>query len=480
MIAALLLSFSAACQRQPATAPAVVAPVSDTPVWMPTDTASPAPAAPAPTPQTEPTLKYMFLFIGDGMGPNQVNAVNEARAALSLEQLLFTAFPAQGALKTDNAEGDTTDSAAAATALATGYQTENGVLGQDFNGKDRPSVAEQLHANGRNIGILTTVSLDHATPAGFYAHTDARTNYDTISRQLLNAGFAYFAGGGTHATFDFAAEAAAAGYALVRSEAEALSLPKAQKLILKADTLTGDFGMKLALDGANGRAGQLARFLSIGIERLDSDSGFFIMTEGGRIDLAGHYHDGGDLYAELLDFDEAVRTAYAFYLLHPQETLIVVTADHETGGLTLSEGDRAALSRQTVSCDRFDEVYASIFQSLNTPFESALTDVIAAFGLTDLTQSERDYLAEAYRHTLEKDLSSAEQKAQYGVYAPITSAAAQLVSRRAGLSFGSFGHTGTDVPVYAVGVGSERFVGTQENTAVYQHFMELIALYGVP
>ncbi|MEG1525472.1 MAG: alkaline phosphatase [Clostridia bacterium] len=433
---------------------------------------------PSPTWIGSPQLKYVFLFIGDGMGPNQVQGVNEALLAQRLPPLSFTKFPVIGEAITNNVDGEITDSAASATAIATGHKTENGCLGQSAAGKEYVTIAETLRDVGQKIGILTTVSLDHATPAGFYAHESSRSKYQDIIDDLMISEFDYFAGGGFHGAADHTLQAEAASYSIAIGEADADAVPAENKLILIGETLTGDKGLPLAADQVQDRAGQLARNVARGIERLVGDDGFFLMTEGGRIDLACHYHDAGDLYAEMLDFDEAVNRAIEFYEAHPNETLIVVTADHETGALSLSDGDRAQLSLQTLSCDRFDEINVSLFRELNTAFTDALPEILAAFGLPEPTADELAYLRTAYEHTILDDLSAAKVKKQYGVYSPIACAAAKLVSTHAGLIFGSGGHSSINVPVYALGVGQDAFAGTYENTEIHDKLLSLYETYG--
>ncbi len=453
---------------------------SDAPILlMPGEAVPVSETAQAPEPASRPGLRYLFLFIGDGMGANQALCVNEALAQQNKPSLCFTRFPIQGGTVTNNVHGKLTDSAAAATAIATGHKTANGMLGQDAEGNRRITIAETLHAAGYGVGVLTTVSLDNATPAGFYAHTAARTNYREIGIDLFISGFDYFAGGGFHDGADIAALAAEFSYSLAIGDAAADTVPAGFKMVLSSETLADDRGMPLALDADAVRAGQLARNLTRGVERLaDDGKGFFIMAEGGRIDLACHYHDPGGLYAETLDFDLAVQAAVAFYEAHPEETLIIVTADHETGGLVLAEGDRAALARQAVSCDRFDKTLAERFRADKTAFETALPEICAAFGLSEPTDEERAYLKTAYGHTLSGKLTKAQALERYGVYSPVASAAAKLVAQRAGLSFSTHGHSSVNVPVYALGRGAELFSGTYENTAIAEKIMDLVAQFG--
>ncbi len=476
VLAALLLASACGCAR---TVPSVLSEsASASPDLIiaaePTETPS---AVPTATPQQTPALRYIFLFIGDGMGPLQIQAADEALTADGREPLAFLDFPVCGLSHTNNASGETTDSAAAATAIACGVKTESDMLGLDPDGNRVASVAETLRDMGRKIGILTTVSVDHATPAGFYAHVSFRRDYDVIADDLFASGFDYFSGGGFHETPDAAAHAEENGYALCATLSEAAAASEG-KIIYESDQIIGDFGLVPAIDGG-ARAGQLADSLALAVDRLTGQDGFFIMVEGGRIDYFCHYHDAASVAYEIYDMNEAVEVALAFYEAHPNETLILVTADHETGKLSLSEGDRTALLRQTISCDTCDDTLAADCIADQTPFESALPQFLAAFGLEDPTDEETAYLSEAYRHTILQDLSASAKKAQYGVYEPITCACANLVAARAGVAFGSGSHTSLDVPVYALGVGQEFFEGVYENTAIHDSILQAAAEYPI-
>ena len=470
LCAALLLLLSSGCVAkqlpEPTPSPAQIVISAETPA--PENVSTPLPA---------PGLKYIFLFIGDGMGNAQVQAAADALSAEGREPLCFAGFPVSGSAHTNNIDGGITDSAAAATAISTGIKTVNGNLGVDRDGNRLACVSETLRDAGRKIGILTTVSLDHATPAGFYAHVNSRRTYATIADDLFASGFDYFAGGGFHETPDAADRAAENGYTLI-SSIEQAPTAKQDKLILASDLIFGDYGVLPAIDGG-ARAAWLKKATDLAISRLINPEGFFMMVEGGRIDYFCHYNDAGSFVAELLDFDAAVQSAYDFYNQHPMETLIVVTADHETGDVSFTEGDRAALLRQTISSDTCDDTLVAECVSAQTPFETALPLFTTAFGLNNLTDLETKYLKEAYAHTLKEDLPAKKSNEEYGVYDPITSACDRLVAARAGLAFGSGSHTGKDVPVYAIGVGSEFFSGVFENTYLHDAILQAVAAYPV-
>lgn len=440
---------------------------------------------PAATPDVTPTispvpvpqLKYIFLFIVDGMSTPQIQAASEALAAENRAPLSFVDFPVCGFAHTKNVENEVTDSAAAATAISSGVKTINGYLGLDPNGNRLISIAELLRDMGRKIGILTTVSLDHATPAGFYAHVNSRRTYNDIADDLFASGFDFFAGGGFHDTPDAAEHAAENGYALVSSPASAPE-DAAQKLIVSSNLIFGDYGVLPAIDGGE-RTHFLRDVTTLAFNRLIGPQGFYLMVEGGRIDYFCHYNDAGSFVAELLDFDEAVAAAIAFYQAHPYETLILVTGDHETGKVSFTEGDRTALLKQTISCDECDDTLVVDCVSAKTPFETALPLFAEAYGLDNLTAEETEYLKVAYAHALKGDLSSDKSNEEYGVYEPITSACARLVAQRAGLVFGSGSHSDLDVPVFALGVGQELFAGEYENTFLHDGILQAIAQYPI-
>lgn len=468
IFAVLLLAFCLGC-ASPAPTEAAVSPA---PVVLVSNTNPPS-ASPASTP--EPALRYVFLFIGDGMGPAQVQAANEALLSAGREPLCFLNFPVIGTAHTNNAEGKVTDSAAAATAISTGQKTENGYLGLDSEGNRLTTIAEALRDEGFGIGILTTVSLDHATPAGFYAHVPSRRSYAMIADDLFASGFDFFAGGGFHETPDAEEYAAENGYSIIHSPKD---VPDGSKsgLIVSSDLIFGDYGVLPAIDGGT-RSGFLKDCTALSISRLSQKNRFFMMVEGGRIDYFCHYNDAASFVAELFDMNDAVSQAILFYRQHPNETLILVTADHETGSVSLSSGDRTALLKQTISSDICDDTLVAECVSAQTPFAEALPKFAAAFGLENLTAEETDFLKAAYGHTLKGDLSSSKSNEEYGVYEPITSACAKLVASRAGLSFGSGSHSSTPVSVYATGLGSEFFAGDYENTNLHDAILAALAAY---
>ena len=297
--------------------------------------------------------KYVFYFIGDGMGVNQVNGTEmylaEQEGRIGVKPLLFTTFPAGTMATTFSATNSVTDSSAAGTALATGEKTYNGAVSMDDDKNVLSTVAERAKKAGRKVGIATSVSVDHATPAAFYAHQPNRSRYYEIALDLPKTGFDFYAGSGFLKPTTTADKKEApnvfpiieeAGYTIARGLDEYKEkAADAKKMILIQKEGAEPSCLPYAIDHEEGDltlpeiTESAVSFLSKGNKK-----GFFLMVEGGKIDWACHSNDPVTVFEEVIDLDNAVRVAYEFYKKHPKETLIVVTADHETGGMGLGIG----------------------------------------------------------------------------------------------------------------------------------------------
>ncbi|MDR0663806.1 MAG: alkaline phosphatase, partial [Spirochaetaceae bacterium] len=293
--------------------------------------------------------KYLFLFIGDGMAMAQISSAEiytTARSSkdINIERLDFTRFPVAGLTTTYDAGTFITDSASAVTAIATGNKTLSGVLNMD-PGKTRSfkTIAEYAHEAGMKVGVVSSVTLDHATPAGFFAKTPSRSNYYDIAVQMVQSGFDYFAGGGllqptgkNKDQADVIQLARDAGYSYANSRAAFDALkPGGGKVLAINATLQDSGSMPYELDRKSDDI-SLADYTRKGIELLeDNTEGFFLMVEGGKIDWACHANDAGAAINDVIIFDKAVKVALDFARRHPDDTLIIVTGDHETGGMTI-------------------------------------------------------------------------------------------------------------------------------------------------
>ena len=452
--------------------------------------------------------KYVFLFIGDGMGTAQIQSARfykgtvENNGAVVEGELSFTQFPEVGSVTTYDSTSFCPDSASTATSIATGHKTESGVINMCPWTRDVPyeTIAEKLHAQKNyKVGVVSSVNIDHATPAAFYAHQKTRKNYYAIGKELAASGFEYFAGGGLKKVTGNDKDktslynlAEAAGYKVTYTQADAEAITAADgKIILIDEHLADSDAMDYDMDRNDGEWA-LADYVAKGIETLDNDNGFFMMCEGGKIDWACHANDAGATVTDTLAMAEAVQVAVDFAKEHPEETLILVTGDHETGGLTIGFAGTDydtyldTLANQTISYAQFDEQYVSKYKENGISFEDAMKDVEALFGLKltgaeddrlVLTEYETQRLRTAYDMIMSDysaDDFTQEQYVLYGTYNPFSVTVTHILNNKAGVDFTSYSHTGLPVAVFADGVGAEDFGGYYDNTEIFNKLANLL------
>ncbi len=273
--------------------------------------------------------KNIILLIGDGMGLSQVSAAIYYKAG----KPNFERFSTIGLSKTSSFSDLVTDSAAGATVFSTGIKTYNGAIGVDRDTILVPTIVEQLSKNGYSTGIVATSSIQHATPASFYAHVKHRRMYEEITEFAPNSGVDFFAGGGLKYfngrkdKRNLLEDMRMAGYTVITDKLPTTNV-KGKELILLAEN-----GMPKMSEG---RGVFLPNATKLALEKLSkNEKGFFLMVEGSQIDWGGHDNDANYLIEELLDFDKTIGVALDFAKQN-EETLVIVTADHETGGFTLA------------------------------------------------------------------------------------------------------------------------------------------------
>lgn len=457
------------------------------------------------------TPKYVFLFIGDGMSYPQIQSTSyylgakNSNGGVQTQELSFMDFPVAGSAQTFDSTSFCPDSASTATSIATGYKTYSGTINMDTTfTKSYETIAEKLkEQKGYKIGVISSVNLNHATPAAFYAHQKSRNSYYEIGQELIESNFDYFAGGAllkptgnNNDKESLYLVAEKNGYQVVDSQQEAEALqPEDGKSIVIVETLADSDSMSYALDADN-QEWQLADYVDKGIEMLDGDQGFFMMVEGGKIDWACHANDAGSTIHDTAAMSKAVDRAIEFYNAHPDETLIVVTGDHETGGLTIGFAGTdydtylTNLNNQKVSYAKFDEDYVAGYKANKTSFEDAMKDVKANFGLLMpgdadaaknpnlvLTDYEVGKLKTAYQKTLtmtDDDTLSQAEYVLYGSYEPFSVTVTHILNNKSGINFASYAHTGLPVPVFAQGVGCDSFEGYYDNTDIYDKMAALL------
>jgi alkaline phosphatase len=428
--------------------------------------------------------KYIFLMIGDGMGVAQ-RQIAERYARMKYPArnggLRMNHLPVSGLTTTHEVSGKVTDSAAAGTALACGVKTSNGVLGlTDDLSTPLRSIAEDARDTGKKVGIVTSVPVDHATPASFYAKVPKRSMNYEIDEFLARSGFDYFAGepmlGRNKAKDKTPPEQLVkqAGYRLVSERAgfDALK-PGSGKVLV-------EHSLGYALEGKQEIS--LADYTRKGIELLDGKHGFFMMVEGGKIDWCGHANDLASNIKETLAFNEAVDVAYDFYLSHPDETLIVVTADHETGGLQINggaapEGFVAAIDAQKFQAGHYSTKVKQWKKSGAVAPDTAYDRLLGEFTFQDLSPEKETHLRELVIRTMTNatvDARSPELKKMYGKKNMAVVGCLHEVAARSGSKWTSFGHTDTRVETTAVGRWANRFGGESDNTDIGRNLRELI------
>ena len=431
--------------------------------------------------------KYVFYFIGDGMGANQVLAAEMYQAALQGQigrvPLLMSQFPYSGQAATFSTSYGITDSAAAGTCLASGKKTDNGMIGQTPDGEPAISVASKLHDEGWTVGIMSSVPVDHATPAAQYAHAEKRYEYYKIGTQLTQTGFNFFGGGGFQSPvnkddasapnlYDLTREA---GYTIVGSYEEAKANINAEKMLLVpakdiANPTRGAGALPYAIDRQEGDL-SLAQIVDIAIQRLSQKERFFMMAEGGKIDYSGHGNDPATNIHEVMDLDNAIKVAYQFYLQHPDETLIVVTADHETGGMALGKEDSfelQLLQYQTCSSDALSQQLTRLREENGAKLtwaqvKNLLSELTGLYAAIELDKDEDASLQEAFKQMMRKQSSV---KTLYEDINLLAARAKAILSDKAGVGWVGENHTASAVPVFAVGVGAERFTGWMDNSEI--------------
>jgi len=391
------------------------------------------------------------------------------------------------------------------------------------------NIAEAAKEKGWKVGVLSTVSLDHATPAAFYAHQKSRKDMYEISTQLVNSGFDVFAGGqmlkttkdGQPNILDLAKEK---GYTVAMGRAGLDTLkPGMGKVIAMNEMVDKDAAMYYSLDQTNEHV-TIAEYAAKAIELLDNPNGFFLIVEGGKIDWACHANDAASSIRDTLALDAAVVEAVKFYEKHPEETVIIVTGDHETGGLTIGFAGTAygsyidKIQQQKMSYIEFSKKLDE-FKKANSAakFEDVLPLIQEGFGFYVIPAEEKAALEKAVADGKAKDASDDVKKAAkdadkklnfsmaltdlelgvlqqaftasmagtekgdpysstgllYGGYEPLTVKLTTILNHKAGLAWTSYSHTGSPVQTSAIGVGSELFNGYYDQTDINKKMMAI-------
>lgn len=324
------------------------------------------PAGDSGNPQFQDTVQFarpknIILMIGDGMGLTQITAgmyINGNK--LNLEQFLYI-----GLHKTHASNNLVTDSAAGATAFSCGKKTYNGAIGLDKSKKPATTILEKAESEGMPTGLVVTSSITHATPASFYAHQKDRSMMDEIAADLLKSDVDFFVGGGKKHFDrrkdgqDLLPELAAKGYAI------------STFLDKEFSDITIDFNKKFGYFTADGEPLPVMQGRDYLVQACESavtylsgkdekDKGFFLLVEGSQIDWGGHANDSEYIVREMIDFDNAIGKVLDF-AKKDGETLVIVTADHETGGYAINPGSTMDSIVPAFTTDKHTAVLIPVF-----------------------------------------------------------------------------------------------------------------------
>ena len=447
----------------------------------------------------QPQVKYVFYMIGDGMGINEVIGTQEYNEATGKGPAVinFTQFPVRGFITTVSGSSLVTDSAAGATALASGVKTYNGAIGLDMDEKPVSLITEWAKESGFGTGVATSVGINHATPAGFTTHATQRGNYEDISLQFIRSEVDFGAGGGFitnrgsgHDNEFFIREARSAGINVFRGpDFQDVAAAKGRVICLSGKDETE---LPYAIDRKEGDTA-LSDFVKAGIDYLDAkygDKGFFFMIEGGKIDYGGHGNDGAACFQELTDFAEAVDVVLAFYDKHPDETLIVVTADHETGGLMLGAGqyemNPGRMAKQDMSVnalsDKFRETFLPKAPQTEAPFNPELPaytpptweqvqeffrEHLGLWGEVAVDERIEAALKKTYERTFGRDGDTENNVANlYAVNTRLVTEAVSYLNRTSGYSWSYGSHSGSPVGLYVKGAAAGAFATVHDNAQI--------------
>jgi alkaline phosphatase len=408
--------------------------------------------------------KNVILMIGDGMGSVTVDI---SRVVLvGKENLLdFESQPVLGLSKTWSADNRVTDSAAAGTAMATGFKTKNGFLGLSPDNKPVTTIVEAARAKGLGTGLITTVPITHATPAAFISHQSSRSELPVADEIALNKAADILMGGGLQFfqpqtwpgserkdNRNLLVEMSKAGYRVITNRNQLASAATSTKLL----ALFAPYALPPVIDRKhlNSDAPTLAEMTRTSLEILSKNTkGFFLMIEGGQIDWANHNRDVGTTIRETEDFNEAYKVCAEFAKKNP-DTLIIVTADHETGGFSLSSG----------SYWYEPEIVAN--QKLSSEEISKL--------LKKVKPDARKEILLQYAGVPEKAFKPEDMSVFKTNTSPSTVSKFILEKAQIGSTTGS--HSGNSVPVYSSGPGSTEFAGVMDNTDIAKKIDRLLKL----
>lgn len=437
--------------------------------------------------------KNIIMIIGDGMGPAYTSAYryfNDDPATDKIEQTVFDRhLVGQSSTYPARISGYITDSAAAATALATGVKTYNGAISVDVNKMPVKTVLEWAKKNGKKTGVIVTSQVNHATPASYLSHNVTRHNYSQIADSyidngikadlILGGGWKYFIRKDRNLVTEFKE----AGFHYIDKYEGLTSLPKEKPVL----GLFADSGLPWALDDTNKH--RLAAMTKAAVHHLEGENGYFMLIEASQIDWAGHNNDITSAMAEMDDLAKTLEYL-EHYVEHHPDTLVVVTADHSTGGFSI--GNKTGLEKSHYSWQpdilrtMTISPYAFAIKFANEKLSKEQTEKILNFSLSiNEMMALSDAKGEAQKNIEEYQnlsLKLQKDKIKLNNYSAILVEIKNIIDIRTNTGWGGFSHEGQssathtaiDVPVFAFGPQSKIFSGFQDNTDIAKKIFTLL------
>ena len=455
-----------------------------------------------PEPEVQAVPKYVFYLIGDGLGASQRQVAEYylQHQTGSDSKLAMNTLPVAGINTTYSLDTLVTDSAAAGTALAAGVKTNNGYIAMTPDGTETTTLIEAVQSLGYATGIVTSTRITHATPAAFATHNADRNDENGIAEDYVISNVDFIAGGGirnflpsTYETADkdpmgstikskreddrdLLAEFETQGYTVFAGAKGSTDIsaytPKAGDKVFAALTYSH---MPYEIDRANADTDlpSLSELTETAVSLLElDDEGFMLMVEGGRIDHACHPNDIAAAIYDTIEFDEVVQVALDFYNQHPDDTLIVVAGDHETGGMGLGFATDYFLNLDQIDGVKasFEDVYAYAYQPGSDRDE--YFTYLDTIGISNLTEEEKASIETGMDLTDQEifDDNNGYQYNEAGL------AVNDVISQRVGIEWTTYAHTGTQIPFGVIGAGQEAFGGYMDNTEIANAIAALLSV----
>lgn len=427
--------------------------------------------------------KNIIMVVSDGMGPAYTTAYryyNDDPTTPAIEETIFDRI-LLGSASTYPApiSGVVTDSAAAATALATGVKSYNSAIGVDVDKQPVETVLEFAREQGKKTGIVVTSQINHATPASYLTHNESRHNYNAIADSYIDNGIkadVYFGGGWRYFIREdrnLVDEFKASNFQYINSYDQLATVNNASPVL----GLFADKGLPWSLDDSNKQ--RLSLMTKTAIKQLENTQGYFLLVEASQVDWAGHSNDIAAAMTEMADLDATMQYLEQYTQQNP-DTLVILTADHSTGGLTIGAHGVYAWH---------PEVIRTMTQSPSTIAHTLANNDITQKLASDLlnftvTESEVQQLQESKYHAIEalaafnknkpakKEDTKKSKKpdVQRSLYVSLKA----LIDQRTNTGWTSSGHTAVDVPVHAIGSNKELFIGNIDNTDIAKKIFTLL------